>query len=755
KLKKHLLALQSQTMTLQHSAKAITKIVELCDSKKPEVARRAAMTILKLSHLDSPPDLFPLDDDFLFDDEEDNPKKKTRKAKNRTPAASGSVGPTAPPATTPPQSPNITATTDITNTTKFTLTTPAPPPYAKTLQSLYPLANLLILILIFIFTLRPTRIAAPTPIAAQPINYQLPLTNDPSPPSSFTIHNSSFSHPSQLNPHPTSPLIRDSLTRSPRMIKTRFAPSPTGFLHVGGARTALYSWLYAHHARKAGKDAKFVLRIEDTDQIRSTAESAAGILADLQWLGLNWDEGPTVGGAKNDYFQSMRLDLYNKHLNELLEKGLAYEAYESPAQLAALRQAAEKEKRPFRYRKDMPGRQLTPQPDVKPVLRFAMPYKDITVHDLILGPVTVTAPEHDDIVIRKSDGFPTYHFAVVIDDHYMGITHVLRAQEHLMNTFKHLGLYEALGWTPPEHAHLPLVFNMDNSKMSKREKAKVTRAAIQQAGTKDFTDLAEKSGVPLKDIQDFMAKKTDAVEIAVKLATVTKTPLPEIDVQDFRRSGYLPEALLNFIALVGWAPGQDREILTMDQMIDLFSLDGIQKTNARFDRKKLAWMNGEYIRKATLDRLADAVESFNQVTNYPIKTAPRETIKELLAMYQERMVTIAEMAENARFFFEDPTIDPKALEKFVKNNNGIDFLKQSKSILHSVQDWSKTSLAEPMDKILALGVEAGGKRGAAAQPLRVALSGNTITPPMLETIALLGREKTLARIDKLLQSVGG
>jgi glutamyl-tRNA synthetase len=291
--------------------------------------------------------------------------------------------------------------------------------------------------------------------------------------------------------------------------------------------------------------------------------------------------------------------------------------------------------------------------------------------------------------------------------------------------------------------------------MSKREKAKVTRAAIQATGAKDFTDLATRSGVPLKDVQDFMAKKTDAVEIAVKLAAVIKTPLPEIDVQDFRRSGYLPEALLNFIALVGWAPGQDREILAMEQMIDLFSLDGIQKTNARFDRKKLAWMNGEYIRKATIDRLADAVESFNQVTEYPIKNASRETIKELLAMYQERMVTIAEMAENARFFFEEPTIDPKALEKFVKSGGGVQFLKQTKAILDPLSDWSKSALADPMDKILNLGVDQGGKRGAAAQPLRVALSGNTITPPMLETITLLGRETTLARIDKLLQSAGG
>jgi glutamyl-tRNA synthetase len=532
------------------------------------------------------------------------------------------------------------------------------------------------------------------------------------------------------------------------MIKTRFAPSPTGYLHVGGARTALYSWLYAQKAKKQGSDARFVLRIEDTDQVRSTAESAAGILADLQWLGLNWDEGPVVEGQKNDYFQSMRLDLYNKHLDELLGKNLAYEAYESPAQLAALRQAAEKAKRPFRYRKDMPGRQLTAQEGVKPVLRFAMPYKDITVHDLILGDVTVKSDEHDDIVIKKSDGFPTYHFAVVVDDHYMGITHVLRAQEHLMNTFKHLGLYEALGWQAPEHGHLPLVFNMDASKMSKREKAKTVRADIQaKYPSKNYDDLIASSGIDPKTLADFMAKKTDAVEIAVKLATVTHTRLPEIDVQDFRRSGYLPEALLNFIALVGWAPGNDRELMTLPEMIDLFCLDGIQKTSGKFDRKKLAWMNGEYIRKSSLDRLADAVDSFNQVTDYPIKHASREVIKELLAMYQERMVTLAEMADNARFFFEEPVYDSKAVDKHIKNNDGLNFLRQIRQILTPITDWTKTGLTEPMEHILAL----GEKRGAAAQPLRVALSGGPVSPPLLETVALLGRDKTFARIEKMLK----
>ena len=550
------------------------------------------------------------------------------------------------------------------------------------------------------------------------------------------------------------------------MVKTRFAPSPTGFLHVGGARTALYSWLFARQRAARGEAAKFVLRIEDTDQVRSTAESAAGILQDMLWLGMDWDEGPVVGGAKNEFFQSERLDIYNRHLQELLDKGLAYEAYESPAQLSAMRQAAEKAKRPFRYRRDMPGRQLTPQEGVRPVVRFAMPYKDMTVHDLILGDVTVKADEHDDIIIRKADGFPTYHFAVVVDDHYMGITHVLRAQEHLMNTFKHLGLYEALGWAPPEHGHLPLVFNMDNTKMSKREKAKVAREAIRvqiAAGSPAVTDpkqatadflanLAQKSGVSPEDIQSFMAKKTDAVDLAVKLGAAVEAKLPEIDVQDFRRSGYLPEALVNFIALVGWSPGGDREIMTREEMLQLFSLEGIQKTPGRFDRKKLAWMNGEYIRKATLDRLAGAVESFNAVTDTPLKKADRATIKELLAMYQERMVTLGEMAENARFFFEEPVYDAKAVEKHIKNGGGVEFLRAIQAILAPVaaDQWNKTGLAEPMERVLAL----GEKRGAAAQALRVAVSGGAISPPMLETVALLGREKTLRRIAARLAAAG-
>jgi glutamyl-tRNA synthetase len=291
---------------------------------------------------------------------------------------------------------------------------------------------------------------------------------------------------------------------------------------------------------------------------------------------------------------------------------------------------------------------------------------------------------------------------------------------------------------------------MDNTKMSKREKAKVTRAAIQAGKLKDYAELSAKSGAPAAEIESFMAKKSDAVELAVKLGAAVGAKLPEIDVQDFRRSGYLPEALLNFIALVGWSPGGDREIMTRDEMLKLFSLEGIQKTPGRFDRKKLAWMNGEYIRKSSLDRLADAVESFNQVSDTPLKGANRETVKELLAMYQERMTTIGEMSDNARFFFEEPVYDAKAVEKHVKGGGGTDFLRTIQEILSAVAEgqWNKAGLTEPMERVLSL----GEKRGAAAQALRVAVSGGPISPPLLETIAVLGREKTLGRIKMTLEA---
>ncbi|UCC29124.1 MAG: glutamate--tRNA ligase, partial [Phycisphaerales bacterium] len=294
------------------------------------------------------------------------------------------------------------------------------------------------------------------------------------------------------------------------LVRVRFAPSPTGYLHIGGARTVLFNWLVA---RKAG--GTFVLRIEDTDRTRHVEDSVRKILDDLCWLGFDWDEGPEIGGDYGPYFQSRRLDIYDRYLQQLLDSGNAYYALETPEQLQAMREAATAKEGGFRY----------PRPDPLPtieqglaaraegravVMRFKMPDEDITVSDEILGEVRLAADQHEDFVIQKGDGFPTYHLACVVDDELMEITHVLRGQEHLMNTPKHVALQRALGFAVPKYAHLPVIFNMDGSKMSKRDK-----------------DKAVKKGLPP----------------------------PEIDVHDFRMAGYIPEAVVNFISLLGWSVG--------------------------------------------------------------------------------------------------------------------------------------------------------------------------------------------------------
>ncbi len=274
--------------------------------------------------------------------------------------------------------------------------------------------------------------------------------------------------------------------------RVRFAPSPTGQLHVGGARTALFNWLFSR-----GTAGKMVLRIEDTDQVRSSRESEESIKTDLRWLGLQWDEGPDEGGPGAPYRQSERRDLYDAAFQQLLDAGHAYLAYESPAELGAMRDAARAEKRDFIFRKPAYSAEDLARFEADgrtPVVRLEAPGHDATFVDQVLGEITVPEAKLDDFVIRKADGFPTYHLAVVVDDHHMQVTNVLRAQEHLMNTAKHLLLYEALGWEPPQHGHMPLIFSMDGSKMSKRDKAKATRARVRELGWDD-AQVAEATGL--------------------------------------------------------------------------------------------------------------------------------------------------------------------------------------------------------------------------------------------------------------------
>jgi len=484
---------------------------------------------------------------------------------------------------------------------------------------------------------------------------------------------------------------------------TRFAPSPTGYLHVGGARTALFNWLLA---RKQG--GKFILRIEDTDRARSTEASLGKILEDLHWLGLDWDEGPEVGGPNAPYFQSRRLDIYHRYVDQLLEAGRAYKCFETPQEQTA-REAARKAGRP--YKPDPAVRNLTAEQmrqfkaEGRPsVVRFHVADEDITVSDQILGDVTVRAEELEDFVILKSDGYPTYHLAVVVDDYLMGVTHVLRGQEHLINTPKHIALQRALGFSTPVYAHLPLIFNMDGSKMSKRDKEKAHKAGREP---------------------------------------------PEIDVHDFRVSGYLPEALLNFIALLGWSPGGDREFMTLSEMTELFSIDRIGKTSARFDREKLQAFNRRYITEASRDRLRQITRQFLEVTDYPLKNADEATFERILDLYQERSRTLAEMAEKSKFFLVDEIgYDPQAVKKVLRKDPAREVLTDMHDRLAKLEQWDVPNIQQCFEQYCR---EKGLGLGKVAQPIRVAVSGSTVSPPIHETLELLGKNRSLARIRNTIE----
>jgi glutamyl-tRNA synthetase len=534
------------------------------------------------------------------------------------------------------------------------------------------------------------------------------------------------------------------------LVRTRFAPSPTGSLHVGGARTALYCLLVA---RKAG--GRFLLRIEDTDQARSTEEAAQGLIRDLTWLGLTWDEGPGTDGDAGPYFQSQRLPLYNAILDALLASGHAYEAWETPAELTALRAAAEAAKENFRYRRrpvDAAQVEAWRAEGRVPVLRLAAPDHAIRFEDDVLGAVNAAADELEDIVIRKADGFPTYHFAVVVDDHHMGVTHILRGQEHLMNTPKHLGLYEALGWTPPSHGHMPLIFNPTGSKMSKRDKAKAAREGAVAAhkargGADGYGWLADAIGAEREVVEAFMAKKHDGVAIAEAIGEHLGVTMPMIEVMDFRRGGYLPEGLLNYLALLGWSPGGDREVMTMDELVALFEVSDINKSAARFDAVKLTALNGEHIRRATLDRLEAVHDAYLEVVPAsPFQACDPRLRRALLALYQPRMSTFADLDRLARFFFRRPaSLDPDAVKKHLLKGDALDLLARARAALADLAGpWG----AADVDAALQALADASGLGvGKFAQPLRVAVSGTSVSPPIGETLALLGQDEVLARLD--------
>ncbi|MCL6522098.1 MAG: glutamate--tRNA ligase [Firmicutes bacterium] len=484
-------------------------------------------------------------------------------------------------------------------------------------------------------------------------------------------------------------------------VRVRFAPSPTGYLHLGGARTALFNWLFARHHGGA-----FILRIEDTDRQRSTEASVGAITGGLRWLGLEWDEGPEVGGPYGPYFQSERQAGYREAAARLLERGLAYRCYCTPEELEARRKEALAEGRAPRYdrrclRLSEAERRRLEAEGRRPAIRLLAPDEGVTVvHDLVRGDVEFeNAAVMDDFVIVKSDGFPTYNFAAVVDDAAMRVTHVLRAEEHLSNTPKQLAVYRALGLEPPAFGHLPMILAPDRSKLSKRHGA--------------------------------------------------------IAVEEFRERGFLPEAMVNYLALLGWSPGGEEEFLTREELVARFDLDRVGRQPAVYDVEKLAWMNARYLREADLGRLAELtaplLERAGLVEPGALAGAERRRLEGILAAGRDRVRTLGEVPEAFPYFWRAPEpedFDPKGVRKhFLAPEPGLppapERLRAAAAALEALPAWEEEQ-AEAAFR--ALCEERGWKTGHLFHPVRLAVSGRTVGPSLFALLTLLPREEVLRRL---------
>ncbi len=548
---------------------------------------------------------------------------------------------------------------------------------------------------------------------------------------------------------------------------TRFAPSPSGHLHVGGARTALFCWAFAK-----GRGGKFLIRIEDTDQKRSSDAASVGFLKDLEWLGIRWDEGPeytapdgtVVGGGPNgSYFQSERLAIYARYTEKLLSEGKAYEAWDSQDDLEAMRKEAAARKEAFRYRfrgEISPDQRAGYIAEGRvPVVRFRSSQAPVTINDEVLGDATLPAGEVDDFVIRKKDGFPTYHFAVVVDDELMGVTHVLRAQEHFTNTAKHILLQDALGFRRPTYGHLSIIKNPDDSKMSKRDKDKVLRKAVKEKAL----SAPPAGSVSEEEWSRWIGDDNVQLDLdgAIRLAEALKVTLPEINVDDFRRSGYLPEVICNFLALNGWSPGHDIEKFDHAFLKERFGLDRVMKTPAKFDRVKLLAFNTDAITGMAPDDFARRchAHAVQYRQDYLAKLGDANFAL-LMKACQERSKTLDDpfrsngfllVADDALAFSDDKNVR-KALGVGAAPadgaRSGLDHLRAMRAVLAGLPDWTQPAIEAAANAYAA--EHAQGKIGSVAQPLRIGVSGGTVSPPIWDTLVLVGRDSALARIDRCL-----
>lgn len=481
-----------------------------------------------------------------------------------------------------------------------------------------------------------------------------------------------------------------------KKLKVRFAPSPTGPFHIGGARSALFNWLVARHA-----DGTFLVRIEDTDLKRSTKESEENIKDSLKWLGMNWDEGIDVGGPHGPYRQTERLDLYKKEVQRLLDEGKAYYCYCSAEELEASRKAQlDAGKTPI-Y--DEHCRHLTEEEKAKyeaegrkPVVRLKVRKDGVfAFDDMVRGHVEFQAAGVGDFIIMKSDGIPVYNFAVVIDDAFMEVTHVIRAEEHLSNTPRQLAIYEALGYEPPKFGHISLILGEDHKKMSKRHGA--------------------------------------------------------TSVTEYRNMGYLPEAVVNYLALLGWTPKGEQEIFTEEELIKQFSMKRVSSNDAVFDINKLNWINFQYMKKLDADQLYDLIFPFLVKAGYvdaAVSEGKKDWLKKVIWFMKDHIYFAGQAAEELKFFFEDmPTLTDEDVLAIMKAETSGKLLRAFIEDLKALETFDQAAIKKCFNACM----KAQGIKGKAAyEPTRIALTGVTQGPGMFEMMELFGREKTMDRLEAAL-----
>ncbi len=478
------------------------------------------------------------------------------------------------------------------------------------------------------------------------------------------------------------------------MVKVRFAPSPTGYLHIGGARTALFNYLYARH-----NNGKFVLRIEDTDKERSTKESEVEILESMKWLGLNWDEGPGVSADDSMYYQTRRLDVYHKYAEKLLSEGKAYKCFCTKEELDADRKKAEAEKRAFKYdgkcgrlsAEEVKANEAAGKPFV---VRIRVEQTGETiVKDIVRGDVKVQNSTLDDVIILRTDKMPIYNFVVVVDDVEMGITHVIRGEDHLSNTPKQIHIYKALGFPMPEFAHIPLILGQDKSKLSKRH--------------------------------------------------------GETSVMRYKELGYLPEALVNYLALLGWSPDNEDTIFSMEQLIEKFALDRVHKSGAMFDNKKLMYINGVHIRGKSADELTKMCVPYlikdGVITEDDVKNR-YDFVKHTVVLQQEKLQVLSEISALSSYFYKDEyEMNEDAAKVWEKNAaERVKILEIFKKIVEE----TGVDKVKVEERLKADMEAAGIKAKAFMHVIRVVLSGTTMGPGLFDIVETLGKDKCLKRIAK-------